>query len=396
MKLSNRIESMPYSAIRKLTPYANKAKEAGKKVYHLNIGAPDVETPQEFFDAIKDIDMKVLSYAPSPGLPELREGMAKYYQRRDIPMTADDIVVTAGGSEALLFTLLAITDVGDEILTCEPYYTNYYSYFIETSTTVTTFPTVVENDFHLPSREVIESKITDKTKAVLLANPGNPTGAVYTQEEIELIADIAIEHDLWIIAEELYREFIFDGQKFHSFGTIERIQDRLILQDSISKRFSGCGARIGNLACMNKDFIAAANKLATGRLACPTVDMIGAAALYEIDDSYLDQISEIYQERRDVIVEELNKIEGVKCNMAGGAFYTVADLPVDDAEDFCRWLLEEFDVDGETLMMAPAAGFYEHSEDYLSQVRLAYVLNVDALRKAMHILDEGLKAYKAR
>ncbi|MDQ0508536.1 Aspartate aminotransferase [Aedoeadaptatus ivorii] len=396
MKLSNRIQSMPYSAIRKLTPYAQKAKEEGKKVYHLNIGAPDVETPKEFFEAIKNIDMDVLSYAPSAGLQELREGMAQYYQKRNIPMEADDIVVTVGGSEALLFTLLAITDVGDEILTCEPYYTNYYSYFIETSTTVSTFPTTVENDFHLPSREVIESKINDKTKAILLANPGNPTGAVYTQEEIEMIADIAIDNDLYIIAEELYREFIFDGREFSSFGTIERIQDRLILQDSISKRFSGCGARIGNLASKNKDFIAAALKLATGRLAAPTVDMIGAAALYQMDDEYFENIKTVYQERRDVIVEELNKIEGVKCNMAGGAFYTIADLPVDDADDFCRWLLEEFDVDGETLMMAPASGFYEHSENFQSQVRLAFVLNVDAIRKAMHILDEGLKAYKAR
>lgn len=396
MKLSNRVESLPFSAIRKLTPYADAAKKAGKKVYHLNIGAPDVETPQEFFDAIKAVDLDVLTYAPSNGLPELREGIAQYYQKRDIPMEADDIVITVGGSEALLFTLLAITDVGDEILTCEPYYTNYYSYFIETSTTVTTFPTKVEDDFHLPSRDVIESKITDKTRAILLANPGNPTGAVYTQDEIEMIADIAIDNDLYIIAEELYREFIFDGREFCSFGTIERIQDRLILQDSISKRFSGCGARIGNLASKNKEFIAAAVKLATSRLAAPTLEMIGAAALYQKDESYFDMIKETYQERRDVIVEELNKIDGVKCNRAGGAFYTVADLPVENAEDFCKWLLEDFDIDGETLMMAPAAGFYEHSEDYLSQVRLAYVLNVDSLRKAMHILDEGLKVYNNR
>lgn len=396
MKLSNRITSMPYSAIRKLTPYAEAAKEAGKKVYHLNIGAPDVETPQIFFDAIKDIDMDVLSYAPSAGLPELREAMAKYYQKRNIPMEKDDIVVTVGGSEALLFTLLAITDPGDEILTCEPYYTNYYSYFVETSTTVTTFPTVVENDFHLPERSVIESKITPKTKAILLANPGNPTGAVYSREEVEMIADIAIDNDLYIIAEELYREFIFDGAEFSSFGTIERIQDRLILQDSISKRFSGCGARIGNLASKNKDFMAAATKLATSRLAAPTVEMIGATALYNMDEEYFENIKTVYQERRDVLVEELNKIDGVKCNYAGGAFYTIADLPIDDADDFCRWILEEFDVDGETVMMAPASGFYEHSEDYLSQVRIAFVLNIESLRKAMNILDKGLKAYKAR
>lgn len=396
MKLSNRIESMPYSAIRKLTPYAEAAKKAGKKVYHLNIGAPDVETPQAFFDAIKDIDMKVLSYAPSPGLLELREGMAKYYQKRDTPMEASDIVVTVGGSEALLFTLLAITDPGDEILTCEPYYANYFSYFIETSTTVNTFPTSVENDFHLPERSVIEAKITPKTKAILLANPGNPTGAVYTREEVEMIADIAIEHDLYIIAEELYREFIFDGAEFSSFGTIEKIRDRLILQDSISKRFSGCGARIGNLASKNKEFIAAANKLATSRLAAPTVDMIGATALYNMDEAYFDNIKTVYQERRDVLAEELSKIEGVKYNHAGGAFYTIAELPVEDADDFCQWILEEFDIDGETVMMAPASGFYEHSEDHKSEVRIAFVLNVESIRKAMHILDEGLKAYKAR
>ncbi|MCD1147725.1 pyridoxal phosphate-dependent aminotransferase [Peptoniphilus sp. KCTC 25270] len=396
MKLSNRINELPYSAIRKLTPYANAAKAAGKKVYHLNIGAPDVETPQEFFDAINNLDMDVLGYAPTPGTQGLLEAMADYYKSKNIPLEAEDIIVTAGGSEALLFVLLAITDPGDEVLTCEPYYANYFTYFNETGTNIVTFPTVVENDFHLPEREVIESKITDKTRCILLSNPGNPTGAVYTKEEVYMIADIAKKHDLYILADEVYREFIFDGADYISFGSVEGIDDRMVILDSISKRYSACGARIGCVASRNKDLIAAVAKLATGRLAVPTLEMVGAEALYRMDEQYFKDVNEEYQKRRDCIYELLTNIEGVTTSKTAGAFYSIADLPVEDADDFCKWLLEEFEVDGETLMMAPAAGFYEHSEDYKSQVRIAFVLNCESLKKAMHILDEGLKAYNAR
>ncbi|MDO5301114.1 MAG: pyridoxal phosphate-dependent aminotransferase [Tissierellia bacterium] len=396
MELSKRMQSMPYSAIRKLTPYADKAKAQGKHVYHLNIGAPDVETPQEFFDAINNADLDVLSYAPAAGLMDLREAMADYYKANDIPMEASDIVITAGGSEALLFALLALTDIGDEVLTCEPYYTNYFSYFKWAANEYVTFPTSVENNFHLPSKEEIVSKITDRTKVLLLSNPGNPTGTVYTKAEIRLLADIAKEYNLYIIADEVYREFIFDGAEYQSFGSLDDIDDRLIIIDSISKRYSACGARIGCLATRNNELRDAFVKLATGRLAAPTLEMIGAAALYRKTPEYFQEVNREYQHRRDVMVEELNKIEGVTCSNTAGAFYTIADLPIEDADHFCRWLLEEFDVDGETLMMAPAAGFYEHSENFRNQVRIAFVLNAESLKKSANILAEGLKAYKAR
>lgn len=396
MKLSKRITELPFSAIRKLIPYSDAAKERGKKVYHLNIGAPDVKTPQEFFEAIHKVDLDVLSYAPSPGLKELREAMSRYYKAQDIDFEADEIVVTNGGSEALYFSLLAVTDPGDEILTCEPYYANYFSYFSETSTTVRTFETKVEENFRLPAREKIEEKINDRTKAILLSNPGNPTGAVYTQEEVKMIADIALKHNLYILADEVYREFIFDDQEYLSFGSLDEVKDRVIIIDSISKRFSACGARIGCVASKNKEIMAAMVKLATVRLAAPTIEMVGATALYNLGEEYFDEIKEIYQSRRDCIYEELNKIEGVTSNRAGGAFYTIANLPVDDAEDFCIWLLEEFEVDGKTLMMAPAAGFYEHADDHKSEVRIAFILNNDDLKEAMRILDAGLKAYNNR
>lgn len=396
MQLSNRIQSMPYSAIRKLTPYADAAKKAGKKVYHLNIGAPDVETPQAFFDAIKEADISTLTYAPSQGLPGLLEATSAYYKGIGLDFEAEDLVVTNGASEALFFTIFGLTDPGDELLTCEPYYTNYFSYFVQAGIGYKTFPTSVENDFHLPAREVIEEKITDKTKLILLSNPGNPTGAVYTEEEVEMVCDIAIDHDLFIIADEVYREFIFDGAHFASFGAVERAKDRVIILDSISKRFSACGARIGSIASKNKEFTQAMVKMATSRLAAPTLEMLGAQALYEMQGSYFEDVNREYQSRRDCIYGELDKIEGVTASKSAGAFYTMAALPVDDAEDFCRWLLEDFDIDGETLMMAPAAGFYEHSDDYKNQVRIAFVLNNESIKKAMRILDEGLKAYNAR
>ena len=396
MQLSHRIESLPFSAIRKLTPYAEKAKKAGKKIYHLNIGAPDVKTPDLFFDAIKNANLDVLTYAPSKGLPELIEATSKYYKDCGINYDPEDIVVTTGGSEALLFAILAIADEGDEILTCEPLYANYNSFSYETSININTFATSVTDGFHLPSKETITKEITPKTKAILLSNPGNPTGAVYTEEELRMVADIAKEHDLFILSDEVYREFTFDGAQFKSFASFDDIADRVVVLDSISKRFSACGARLGTVASKNKDFIQACVKLVTGRLAAPTLEQIGATALYGIDSSYYKEVQEEYQRRRDCIYEELNKIEGVTTYKSGGAFYTMPEIPVDDAEKFAIWMLEEFDVDGETVMMAPAGGFYKNTEKGKSQIRLAFVLNCDDLRKACHILKLGIEAYNNR
>lgn len=396
MKLSNRVESLPFSAIRKLTPYADAAKKAGKKIYHLNIGAPDVKTPELFFDAIKEANLDVLTYAPSKGLPELIEATSRYYKENGIDYNPEDIVVTNGGSESLLFAVLAITDEGDEILTCEPFYANYNSFSFETGIKINTFATSVTDGFHLPAKDVIVSAITPKTKAILLSNPGNPTGTVYREDELRMIADIAKEHDLFILSDEVYREFTFDGASFKSFASFEDITDRVIVLDSISKRFSACGARIGTIASKNKDFMKASVKLVTGRLAAPTLEQIGATALYGIDPSYYAEVQEEYQRRRDCIYEELSKIDGVTLYSPGGAFYIMPQIPVDDAEKFAIWMLEEFDVDGETVMMAPAGGFYQNTEKGKSQIRLAFVLNCDDLRRACHILKLGIEAYNNR
>lgn len=396
MKLSNRISALPFSAIRKLTPYAEAAKKAGKKIYHLNIGAPDVQTPKIFFDAIKEADLDVLTYAPSKGLPELIEATSNYYKDWGINYEPEDIVITTGGSESLLFAILAIADEGDEILTCEPFYANYSSFSYETGTKINTFSTSVQDGFHMPAKEEIEKAITPKTKAILLSNPSNPTGAVYREDELRMLADLAKKHDLYILSDEVYREFTFDGAEFKSFATFEDISDRVIVLDSISKRFSACGARIGTIASKNKEIMQACVKLVTGRLAAPTLEQIGAAALYGIDPSYYKEVQKEYERRRDCIYEELNKIEGVTTYKPGGAFYIMPEIPVDDAEKFAIWMLEEFEVDGETVMMAPAGGFYQNTEKGKSQIRLAFVLNCDDLRRACHILKLGIEAYNKR
>ena len=396
MKYSKRMTEMPYSAIRKLTPFAVKAKEMGKKIYHLNIGAPDVRTPAPFFEAIGNFDETTLTYAPSQGLPELLDVTGKYYKERNMNFDPEDIVVTGGGSESLLFCLLALCDPGDEVLTCEPFYTNYVSYFYETGVTYNTFPTTVEENFKLPSLEEMEKAVTEKTKVILLSNPGNPTGAVYTKEELERVGELAKKYDLTIISDEVYREFIFDGASFVSFASIPGLEDRVVIIDSISKRFSACGARIGCLATKDKDLTDIFIKLATGRLAAPTLEQVGATALYQMDDTYFKEVNEEYQKRRDCIYEELMKLDGVFASKSRGAFYTMASLPVDSADDFARWMLEDFDVDGETVMMAPAAGFYQHEEKGQNQVRLAFVLQCEDLKRAISILGEGLKAYQNR
>lgn len=395
MKISNRVQKIQFSAIRKLTPYAQEAKKNGKKVYHLNIGAPDVEVPQAFFDAIGDFQGKVLKYPSAPGIDELRESWSDYYKKRNLNFEPENIFITSGASEALLLVLMTIADEGDEIITTNPFYSNYKTYMDQLNLKINAFNTSPDNGFALPSTEEIEKVISDKSVAFLISNPTNPTGAVYSREELERLKELAIKHDMYIITDEVYREFIYDGLKYLSFAELEGIDDRLILLDSISKRFGACGARIGAISAKNKDILTSINKLATGRLAVPTLEQIGAAALFNSDESYFEEVNKEYEKRRNTIYEELKKIDGVSVYKPKGAFYIMPTLPVDDAEDFAKWLLTDFDVDGETLMMAPADGFFYNSNEGKNKVRLAFVLNVNDIKKAMNILKEGLRKYNS-
>ena len=381
MNLSKRIESVPTSTIMELLTLSAKAKKSGKKVYHLNIGQADIKTPQGFYKAIREFKGEILEYSLSEGLPELIESIKKYYEGYNIQFDNDEIIITNGGSEALLFTILTICDDGDNILVPEPFYSNYYNFSKSVGVNINPITTLAENGFHLPSKEEIVSKIDNKTKAILFSNPGNPTGVVYTKEEINMLADIAIEHNLWIIADEVYREFIYEGE-YTSLGNIEKVKDRVIIVDSVSKRYSACGARIGCVASKNKDYIKAILKLCQARLSVPTLEQLGAIELYNTDNSYLKDVNEEYRKRRDVLYNELIKVPGVICKKPTGAFYIVAKLPVENADDFTKWLLSDFDVDGETVMPCPAEGFYMTPGLGVNEIRLAYVLNSNDLSKA--------------
>lgn len=392
MNISNRIKSVPPSTIMELLTFAAKAKKSGKKVYHLNIGQPDIKTPDGFFKAVKEFKGDVLEYSLSEGLPELIESIKNYYKGYNINFENDEILITNGGSEALLFTMLSICDEGDNILVPEPFYSNYYNFAKSVGVNINPITTLAENGFHLPSKEEITSKINDKTKAVLFSNPGNPTGVVYTKEEIEMISDISIENNLWIIADEVYREFVYEGE-YTSLGNIDRVKDRVIIIDSVSKRYSACGARIGSVSSKNKDYIASMLKLCQARLSVPTLEQVGAIELYNTDNSYLKEVNEEYRARRDVLYNELMKVSGVICKKPTGAFYIVAKLPVENADHFTKWLLSDFDIDGETVMPCPAEGFYMTPGLGVDEIRLAYVLNSDDLAKAARLLKEGLEAY---
>ena len=393
MNFSNRVISMQSSPIRKLVPYATSAKERGIKVYHLNIGQPDIKTPKGFFEAINKFNNNVLEYAVSQGLPELIDAMINYYSTYNMHFEKDEILITNGGSEALLFSMMAICDPGDNILVPEPFYTNYNGFSSCVNVFVKPITTHPENGFHLPNKEEICSKIDKNTKAILISNPGNPTGTVYTKEEVHMLADIAKENNLWIIADEVYREFVYDNLDYISFGNIEEIKDRVIIVDSVSKRYSACGARIGSLACKNKEFIAQVLKLCQGRLCVSTLDQIGSIELYKTPNTYFKKVNEEYEKRRDVLYSELMKVEGVICKKPTGAFYILAKLPIENAEDFVIWMLNEFDVDGETVMACPAEGFYGTEGLGKSEIRLAYILNEHDLKKAANILKEGLEKY---
>lgn len=392
MNISNRIQSVPSSTIMELLTFAAKAKKSGKKVYHLNIGQPDIKTPDGFFKAVKEFDGAVLEYSLSEGLPELIDAIKNYYKNYNINFENDEILITNGGSEALLFTMLSICDEGDNILVPEPFYSNYDNFAKAVGVTINPITTLAENGFHLPSKEEIVSKINSKTKAILFSNPGNPTGVVYTKKEIEMICDIAIENNLWIIADEVYREFIYEGE-YTSLGNIDRVQDKVIIVDSVSKRYSACGARIGCVSSKNKDYLSSMLKLCQARLSVPTLEQVGAIELYNTDNSYLKEVNEEYRARRDVLYNELIKVPGVICEKPTGAFYIVAKLPVKNADHFTKWLLSDFDINGETVMPCPAEGFYMTPGLGVDEIRLAYVLNSKDLSKAAHLLKEGLEAY---
>lgn len=393
MKFSKRLSSMQESPIRKLAPFATAAKAEGVEVYHLNIGQPDIITPVGFFDAVENFDNKVLEYAGSQGIPELIEAIRKYYTTYNMEFAPEDIIITNGGSEALLFTFMAICDPGDNILVPEPFYTNYNGFAQCLNVEVKSVTTFAENGFHLPSKEEILAKINDKTSAILIVNPGNPTGCVYTKEEVQMIADIAKEKDLWIISDEVYREFVYEGLEYTSFGNIKEVEDRVVIIDSVSKRYSACGARIGSITCKNKKLMAEVMKVCQGRLCVATLEQLGAAALYDTPKSYFKEVNDEYRKRRDVLYEELMKAKGVICEKPMGAFYIVAKLPVENAEDFVAWTLKKFRRNNETVMCTPAEGFYSTPGLGRNEVRLAYVLKEERLRRAGQLLREALEEY---
>lgn len=396
MKLSNKVESMQFSPIRKFNPIAQKAKDAGKKVYHLNIGQPDVETPACFMEAIRNYEPKVIAYAESGGLTVLQDAVSDYFKTYDMDIERKDMIVTTGGSEALNMTFLSILNEGDEVLIAEPFYTNYHTFATSAGGKVVPITTKAEEGYHYAKREQIEPLITEKTKAICCINPGNPTGTVLTLDEMKLIGDIAREHDLWIIADEVYREFAYDGRVAASFGQIPEIQDRVIIIDSVSKRHSACGARIGLLISKNQELMQSVMKIAQGRLCVSTVDQIGAAALFRLPASYYDEVKAEYCGRRDVVYEELMKIPGVVCQKPGGAFYMTAKLPVDNIEDFLMFLLTEFEDNGETVMFAPAEGFYATPGLGKDEMRIAYVLNQADMRRGVELIRLGIEAYNKK
>jgi len=393
MFVSHRIKSMQESPIRKLVPLAEEAKKKGKKVYHLNIGQPDIKTPEEFFENVKNFDKEVLSYAFSQGIPELIDSFIEYYKSYDIEYEKDDILVTNGGSEAILFSLLAVCDYGDEILIPEPFYTNYNGFSTSAGVNVVPITTKAEDGFGLPSKSEIEELITGKTKAILLSNPSNPTGKVYTEEEMNRIKTIAVENDIYIIADEVYREFVYDGLEYKSFAQYKEIEDRVILTDSISKRYSACGARIGCVASKNKEVTKEVLKLCQSRLCVATIEQIGAAGLIKVSKDYMKEAFEEYDKRRNLVFDALQDMDGVFCLKPKGAFYITAKLPVDDAEDFVRWLLNDYEIDKETVMFAPAEGFYATEGMGRDEIRISYVLKEEDLKKAMHILKQALIEY---
>ena len=394
--ISERARIMPPSPIRKLVPFAEAAKSRGVKVYHLNIGQPDIPTPKVMMDAFRNHDITVLEYGHSAGLWEYREGLAKYYQKNGINVSKDEVLVTTAGSEAIIFVMLACMDPGDEILIPEPFYTNYLGFAVEAGVRVVPLTCSAENGFKLPDASEIEQKITRRTKAIMICNPNNPTGYVYSKAEMETLRDIAINNDLYLIGDEVYREFVYDGKQHYSVMHLKDMDESAVIVDSISKRYSACGARVGCIVTKNKAILDTALRFGQARLCPPTLEQIAATAALDTPQSYFDEVMGEYLARREAVFEGLAKIPGAFAHKPSGAFYTVVKLPVDDADNFCKWLLSDFHDNKETVMMAPAAGFYATPGLGTDEVRIAFVLNAPAMRRSMEILAKALAVYPGR
>ena len=396
-KISNKGVNMPASPIRKLVPFADKAKKEGKKIYHLNIGQPDIETPEGMLNAIKNIDFKVWAYTHSEGIPSYREKLAGYYQKVGFKgIEASNIIVTTGGSEAITIAVNACLNPGDEVIIPEPFYANYNGFTCMADVVIKPIVSKIDNGFALPAIEDFEKLIGPKTKAIMICNPNNPTGYLYSRAELEALKVLALKHDLFIFSDEAYREFCYDGREFVSPMHLEGLEENVIVLDTVSKRYSACGARLGALITKNKEVLGAALRFAQARLSPPGVAQIAGEAAIDTPDSYFTAVNKEYTERRDLVVSALNKMDGVFCPNPGGAFYAVVRLPIDDADKFCQWMLEEFSYEGQTVMMAPATGFYSTPGAGKNEVRIAYVLNKEDLSLAMKCLEEALKVYPGK
>jgi aspartate aminotransferase len=387
---------MPASPIRKLVPFSDEAKRRGIHVYHLNIGQPDIETPSNVLDAIRHINLKVLEYSHSAGNLSYRQKLAGYYKKYGIEVTPDEMIVTTGGSEAILFGMMSCLDPGDEIIIPEPFYANYNGFAIAAGVTVRPIESFIDNGFALPPISSFEKAIGPKTKAIMICNPNNPTGYLYSREELESLREIVLKHDLYLFSDEVYREFCYDGRKHHSVMDLQGIEQNVILVDSVSKRYSACGIRIGVIISRNKEIMRTVMKFAQARLSPPGLGQIAAEAAVDTPGSYMEDVLKEYVSRRDIVVKSINRMEGCFCPAPGGAFYAIARLPIDDSDIFCQWLLESFSYNKETVMLAPASGFYSTPGRGKDEVRISYVLNTGDLERAMRCLEEALKVYQGR
>jgi aspartate aminotransferase len=387
---------MPASPIRKLVPFSDEAKKRGIKIYHLNIGQPDIETPEIAMKAIRNMDMKVVEYSHSAGILSYRKKLCEYYKRFNIDLTPEEIIVTTGGSEAILFAMQTCLNPGEEVIIPEPFYANYNGFAVNSGVSVKPINSTIETGFALPPISEFEKAITPKTKAIMVCNPSNPTGYLYSKEELELLRDIVKKHDLYLLSDEVYREFCYDGKVHYSAMYLKGIEDNVILLDSVSKRYSACGARIGTFISKNKEVMRVAMKFAQARLSPPTFGQVASEAAIDTPKEYFDNVMKEYIARRNLVVDAINKIEGCYCPKPSGAFYAMAKLPVDDSDKFCQWLLESFSYEGQTVMFAPATGFYSTPGLGKDEIRISYVLNLESLKNAMKCLEEALKVYPGK
>ena len=391
--ISSRGTLCPPSPIRKLVPFSDEAKKKGIRVYHLNIGQPDIETPDNVMNRIRNLDMKVVEYSHSAGILSYRQKLSSYYDRHHIKVSPEEMIVTTGGSEAILFAMLVCLNPGDEVIIPEPFYANYNGFSIAAGIVIKPIDSNIENGFALPPIRAFEQAITPRTRAIMICNPNNPTGYLYSQKELNSLNEMVRKHDLYLFADEVYREFVYDGKEHHSVMHLKGIEQNVVLLDSISKRYSACGARIGVMISRNKEVIASALKFDQARLSPPTFGQIAGEEAINTPQSYMDKVLQEYVQRRNVVVESINRIPGCLCPNPGGAFYAMARLPIDDSDTFCQWLLESFSFEGQTIALAPATGFYSTKGRGLDEVRISYVLNVKSMRAAMKCLEEGLKMY---